>query len=376
LGFNDNKFISPLFKLFGKPLAGVPPDPSNLDIIQFNSTTGKWELVSGVVGSAVQSSSNVGSGEGLALARVGDDLPFKSLVAGAGIDLQSSATEVTINATGELLAEPVRNVTGFTIPKGTPVYIVGEDSGFISVAPAKADSLLTMATVGVTDSPIANNSNGSVIINGELGSFDTTSFSLCDFLFVSATVAGGLTATSPLHPNLQQFVGVVTNVGVTGKVAVSIGGLDGDEQGTILNKFGIGDGLAGAKRLNFVNLFVQGIEANPTANRLQTLQDKDGIIALLADTTFELLKDVTLGATADVFNSGTFPARQLLVIYVILEATGGSLDTNARLNNDSGVKYSYRRETNFTAGSTFTNDTEIEWDIGTPDLSQFAILSF
>jgi len=98
MAFNSNKFLSPLFKLFGKNLAGIPPNPTNLDIIQFNSTSGKWELASGVVGNAVQSSSNVGLGSGLALARVLDDLPFKSLIAGTGITFVVTATDIEIQA--------------------------------------------------------------------------------------------------------------------------------------------------------------------------------------------------------------------------------------------------------------------------------------
>jgi len=97
MGFNENNFISPLFKLYGRKLAGVPPFPTNLDIIQFNSTTQEWELASGVVGSAVQSSSNVGLGAGLALPRVLDDLPFKSIIAGTGITIVVTPTDITIN---------------------------------------------------------------------------------------------------------------------------------------------------------------------------------------------------------------------------------------------------------------------------------------
>jgi len=96
MGFNENKFLSPLFKLFGKRLAGVPPSPANLDIIQFNSTSGQWELSSGVVGNAVQSSSNVGGGFGLALPRVLDDLPFKSILAGTGISIVVTPTTIEI----------------------------------------------------------------------------------------------------------------------------------------------------------------------------------------------------------------------------------------------------------------------------------------
>jgi len=107
-------FLEPLIKLFGKPLDKVPPNPANLDIIQFNSTTGKWELQSGVIGNAVQSSSNVGTGDGLALARVLDDLPFKSLKAGTNITLTPSATEILLEATGgafDILADDTLGAT-------------------------------------------------------------------------------------------------------------------------------------------------------------------------------------------------------------------------------------------------------------------------
>lgn len=44
--------------------------------------------------------SNLGGGEGLFTTKSGVDLPFKSLVAGTNVSLSSSATEITINATG------------------------------------------------------------------------------------------------------------------------------------------------------------------------------------------------------------------------------------------------------------------------------------
>jgi len=80
--------------LFGKPEDNGTP--TNLDIIQFNSTSGKWELASGVVGNAVQSSSNVGLGAGLALPRILDDLPFKSVLAGTGISIVVTPTTIEI----------------------------------------------------------------------------------------------------------------------------------------------------------------------------------------------------------------------------------------------------------------------------------------
>jgi len=97
MGFNQNKFLSPLFRFFGKPLANVTP--INLDIAQFNSTTNQWELATGIIGNAVQSSSNVGGGAGLALPRVLDDLPFKSILAGVGISIVVTPTTIEIIST-------------------------------------------------------------------------------------------------------------------------------------------------------------------------------------------------------------------------------------------------------------------------------------
>jgi len=49
-------------------------------------------------GGEVNTSSNSGTGEGLALTKVGSDLPFKSITAGTGITLTSSADELQINS--------------------------------------------------------------------------------------------------------------------------------------------------------------------------------------------------------------------------------------------------------------------------------------
>lgn len=58
-------------------------------------------------------SSNQGAGEGLALPKVGVDLPFKTLVAGTGIGISSAADTLTINAssTGDVTG-PVAAVDG------------------------------------------------------------------------------------------------------------------------------------------------------------------------------------------------------------------------------------------------------------------------
>jgi len=92
MGKIGEQFLQGIRNFFGKPLGDF--DPINLDIPVFNSSTQEWELQQAIIGSAVQTSSNVGTGEGVALARVGDDLPFRSLVPSLEVLLTGSPTEI------------------------------------------------------------------------------------------------------------------------------------------------------------------------------------------------------------------------------------------------------------------------------------------
>ena len=59
-----------------------------------------WSSIGGGASGKVNTSSNSGAGEGLALTKVGSDLPFKSITAGTGITLTSSASELEISSSG------------------------------------------------------------------------------------------------------------------------------------------------------------------------------------------------------------------------------------------------------------------------------------
>ena len=73
-------------------------NPSPGDVIGWDPGEGVWMPVPGGGGGEVNTSSNLGTGEGLAAPKAGVDLPFKSLVAGANISLSSDADEVTIDS--------------------------------------------------------------------------------------------------------------------------------------------------------------------------------------------------------------------------------------------------------------------------------------
>ena len=70
------------------------------DTTEYVRKDGTWVPNSGGSGGENNTSSNAGAGEGLALPKVGVDLPFKSLVAGSGITLIPAADSIAIEASG------------------------------------------------------------------------------------------------------------------------------------------------------------------------------------------------------------------------------------------------------------------------------------
>ena len=75
--------------------------PTDGQVLVYDAATSTWVNEAGGGGSGeVNTASNLGTGSGLFAGKVGVDLQFKSLKAGAGVTLSSTATEVTIVASG------------------------------------------------------------------------------------------------------------------------------------------------------------------------------------------------------------------------------------------------------------------------------------
>ncbi len=172
MGFNDNKFISPLFKLFGKRLANVPPSPTNNDLIVFNSTSDEWELQQAIIGNAVQSSSNVGTGDGLALPRVLDDLPFKTLVDGVEIVITVSAQELTFSI-GTIA---ISKITGLQVELDSKIETLTNVGGFNEIAKPKVGQNVDLRTLQAgTNVTITQNANDLEISATNTGEDNTAS---------------------------------------------------------------------------------------------------------------------------------------------------------------------------------------------------------
>lgn len=101
------------------------------------------------------------------------------------------------------------NKTGATLPNGTPIYVSGAQGSRPMIAPAKADSITTSGMTGMTTEVFENNANGYVTTAGLVRGLNTLAWPAGTVLYVSETVAGGMTHIRPIAPNYTVFVGYV-----------------------------------------------------------------------------------------------------------------------------------------------------------------------
>ena len=124
--------------------------------------------------------------------------------------------------------QDVRNQSGSSLSKATPVYVSGSEGAsgkmLISAASNTAEST-SSKTMGITTSAIANNSNGQVISEGILEGIDTTGAADGDPVWLGTNGAKiyGL-ANKPSAPSHLVFLGVVIRGGQanTGSMYVKI----------------------------------------------------------------------------------------------------------------------------------------------------------
>lgn len=118
----------------------------------------------------------------------------------------------------------VRNQTGSTIPIFSVVYISGSSGTLPLVSLSQANSESTSSkTFGVTKTGILNNQDAEVIVTGLLENINTSSFTAGDSLWLSPSVAGGVTTTKPIAPDHSVFIGTVIRSHPTlGSVEVKI----------------------------------------------------------------------------------------------------------------------------------------------------------
>lgn len=112
------------------------------------------------------------------------------------------------------LVTTVYNNSGSTITKGSVVYINGRHSSNLpTIALAQANTEAnSYATFALVETDITNGSSGIVIQAGNIGNLNlpTSSYTDGQVVFLSPTVAGGITTTKPLAPYHIVKIGTIT----------------------------------------------------------------------------------------------------------------------------------------------------------------------
>lgn len=111
----------------------------------------------------------------------------------------------------------VKNVSGITLPVGTPVYATGYTT---ATTINKAIASTTQPILGLLKEELENNETGIVVVAGVMENVNTSSFLNGDVLYVGTS--GGLTNVRP--ETGSGAVGIVAHASVTGIIIVEAKG--------------------------------------------------------------------------------------------------------------------------------------------------------
>jgi len=213
----------------------VAPSPSEGQILKYIS--GVWNAVNdtgATVSGEINTASNLSGDQGLFVAKVSEDLQFKSISAGPGILVTSNSTEVFIESTasgaGEANTASDKPGTGegITAPKvgsdlqfkrikaGTNIT-VSSDSNEITINSTGGASSSIVGLTDTANTPLANNflqwnGAGTTVKYVDITKNDIIDFSDGDY----ATAAQGTTADSALQNINLENLGDLANVSEAG----------------------------------------------------------------------------------------------------------------------------------------------------------------
>ena len=228
------------------------------------------------------------------------------------------------NVIGQQLHQRVNNRTGSTLAKGTAVYLSGSQGNRITVAKALGVSdAFSANTFGIVSESILNNQSGYIITEGLITNINTSALVEDSAVYLSPTVAGGLTSTKPQPPQHTVYIGVCvkSNAG-SGELFVKIrNGQELDE-------------------LHDVRI------SNPLNNASLYYKSSEGI---WRDTTAALLVSDTASMLTNYLRTGvaasTYQAKLNGTGFVKASGTTITYDNSTYLTSSTGV-------TTFSAGST------------------------
>jgi hypothetical protein len=239
----------------------------------------------------------------------------------------------------------VRNRTGNTIPNGSVVRFAGaEQNGaarlLVDLFIANG-SFPSLYGLGITTQDIENNSDGLVTTLGKIRNIDTSNWDIGDILYVSPTVAGGLTNIKPTAPNNVIPIAAVLR--------------DDTEEGEIFVRPTI-------EQQYYYGRFAK--ISNQTANNVNT-----EYLVLFDDT--EISNGVTIGdpvSRIEVTDSGFY---QFDSSYQITATSNKGVVYTWFKKNGTAIPYS-SRSTTITNGDTFTLNNSLQISLNANDYVELA----
>ena len=112
----------------------------------------------------------------------------------------------------------VKNTSGITLAKGTPVHAVSVTGENIDVIAALNGTPSAMPAIGLLNKELTNNSVGQAIISGRIKNIDTSALVAGASVYVGNSPSGELTSTKPIGAGF-----LIQNIGVAGKINASNG---------------------------------------------------------------------------------------------------------------------------------------------------------
>ena len=137
---------------------------------------------------------------------------------GLGVDRQILKTDGDGNISfgyAEEIVAIVKNVSGGTLQKGTPVHATasGASGNIVGIIAASSSDASTMPATFVLNETLNDGDEGEALSSGFIQGVNTAAFEVGQIVYVGES--GGYTGTKPTGSNLIQNLGVVTKVGLT-----------------------------------------------------------------------------------------------------------------------------------------------------------------
>lgn len=123
------------------------------------------------------------------------------------LDLGLKGGNVTLQVGQEQVIR-ITNQSGGDMTDGQVVYITGSTGNHLNVTLAQANAEVTSSkTIAVVTEPIANNGTGFATSSGLVRNLNTSALTEGAAIWLSASVAGGLTSTRPTAPDHAVLIG-------------------------------------------------------------------------------------------------------------------------------------------------------------------------